>query len=69
MKLLAEQDNKKGIGLVERVKQGQGRPTKIYVKRFTTRAVPAPPPEPSPRPRLFSGQDCGKAAPSYIKSN
>ncbi len=30
-KLLSELDN---IGLIERVKQGQGRPTKIYVKKF-----------------------------------
>ncbi len=47
MKLLAELDKGKGIGLIERVRQGQGRPTKIYVKRFTTRATPpksAPPP-------------------------
>ena len=47
MKLLAELDSKKGIGLVERVKQGQGRPTKLYVKRFTTRTAP---PEPVPPP-------------------
>ena len=40
MKLLAELDKKKGIGLIERVKQGQGRPTKLYVKRFTTRTAP-----------------------------
>ena len=69
-RMLVELDNgKSGFGLIERVRQGQGRPTKIYVKRFTTRAVPTPPPEPSPRLRLFSGQDCGKTAPSYIKSN
>ena len=69
-RMLVELDNgKNGFGLIERVRQGQGRPTKIYVKRFTTRAVPTPPPEPSPRPRLFSGQDCGKVAPNYIKSN
>ena len=43
MKLLAELDQKKGIGLVERVKQGQGRPTKLYVKRFTTRTAPPEP--------------------------
>ncbi len=47
MKLLAELDTKKGIGLIERIKQGQGKPTKIYVKRFTTRTVP-PKPAPSP---------------------
>lgn len=34
MKLLAELDTDKGIGLIERVRQGQGRPTRIYVKRF-----------------------------------
>lgn len=32
VRLLAELDTgKKGFGLIERVKQGQGRPTKIYV--------------------------------------
>ena len=40
MKLLAELDKTKGAGLIERVRQGQGKPTKIYVKRFTTREVP-----------------------------
>lgn len=39
MKLLAELDTGKGIGLIERVKQGQGKPTKIYVKRFITGTV------------------------------
>jgi len=36
--LLAELDGKKGIGLIERKKQGQGRPTIIYVKNFVTAA-------------------------------
>lgn len=41
MKLLAELDSGKcGFALIERVRQGQGKPTKIYVKRFTTREVP-----------------------------
>lgn len=40
MKLLAELDTNKGVGLIERVKQGQGKPTKIFVKRFTSEAVP-----------------------------
>jgi len=48
MKLLAELDTGKGIGLIERVKQGQGRPTKIYVKRFTTQTAPPKPASPSP---------------------
>ena len=52
VKLLAELDTGKGIGLIERVKQGQGRPTKIYVKRFTTHAVPAQSPAPQEVPRL-----------------
>lgn len=57
MKLLAELDTVKGVGLIERIKQGQGKPTKIYVKRFATRSVPqeAPPPEadrPAPIPEV-----------------
>lgn len=39
VKILAELDSKKGIGLIERVKQGQGKPARIYVKQFTSRAV------------------------------
>lgn len=35
MRLLAELDTGKGIGLIERVKQGQGRPDRIFVKRIT----------------------------------
>jgi hypothetical protein len=34
VKILAELDTVTGIGLIERVKQGQGRPTRIYVKNF-----------------------------------
>ena len=33
-KLLAELDSKKGIGLIECVRHGQGKPTTIYVKNF-----------------------------------
>ncbi len=40
VKLLSELDANRGIGLIERVKQGQGRPARIYVKRFAARAVP-----------------------------
>lgn len=64
-KLLVELDTgKTGFGLIERIRQGQGRPTKIYVKRFTTRKIPPQPIEPQdiPRPRLFGSQDCGKTA-------
>jgi len=34
VRLLAELDSDKGIGLIERVKQGMGRPTRIYVMNF-----------------------------------
>ncbi len=50
LKLLAELDDKKGIGLIKRIKQGQGKPTKIFVRRFTTRSVP-PVPERTDPPR------------------
>ena len=49
MKLLSELDKHKGIGLIERVRQGQGKPSKLYVKRFTTREIP-PQPEKLPDP-------------------
>ena len=34
VKMLAELDTEKGVGLIERVKQGQGKPTIIYVMKF-----------------------------------
>ena len=34
LKLFAELDSKKGIGLIERKRQGQGKPTRMYVKKF-----------------------------------
>jgi len=34
VKFLAELDTVNGIGLIERVKQGQGKPARIYVKNF-----------------------------------
>ena len=47
MKLLAELDGDKGIGLIERVRQGQGKPARIYVKRFIARSASADPPAPT----------------------
>ena len=58
VKLLADLDSKKGIGLIERIKQGQGKPAKIYVKRFTTGTNPAIPQEPTP-PTGAPSQDFG----------
>ena len=59
VKLLAELDTGKGFGLIERVKQGQGRPTIIYVKRFTTRQITVEPVVPQEISRLpvFGSQD------------
>ncbi len=68
VKLLSELDTGNGFGLIERVKQGQGRPTKIYVKRFTTREKP-PKPAPAqdiPRLPIFGSQDFSK---SEVKSS
>lgn len=68
VKLLSELDTGKGFGLIERVKQGQGKPARIYVKRFTTRAIPPQPAAPQAVPRLpiFGSQDIGK---SEVKSS
>lgn len=41
-KLLFELDSEKGCGLIERKKQGQGKPTVIYVKKFTAEAYRKP---------------------------
>lgn len=68
VRLLAELDSAKGIGLIERVRQGQGRPTKIFVKQFTTVEVPdfpCPPPptggEPMPTSTKMGCQEVPKA--------
>lgn len=68
VKLLSELDTGNGFGLIERVKQGQGRPTKIYVKRFTTRMKPPQPTVAQDIPRLpiFGSQDFSK---SEVKSS
>ena len=39
-----------GIGLIERKKQGQGRPTRIYVKNFTLPPEPGQPQQPEQAP-------------------
>ena len=51
-KLFRELD-KDGVGLIERKKQGQGRPTRIYVKNFILPPDPGHPQqtEPAPPPR------------------
>ena len=86
VRLLAELDSGKcGFALIERVKQGQGRPAKIYVKKFTTTDVPeTPSPAPIPdfpesemqtsqnqtsRLPLFGSQDFPKGEVSYLDNN
>ena len=86
VRLLAELDSGKcGFALIERVKQGQGRPAKIYVKKFTTTDVPeAPSPAPIPdfpesemqtsqnqtsRLPIFGSQDFPKEEVSYLDNN
>ena len=48
-KLFRELD-KDGIGLIERKKQGQGRPTRIYVKNFILPPEPGQPQQPEQAP-------------------
>lgn len=67
LKMLAELDTNKGVGLIERIKQGQGKPTKIFVKRFTTRAVP-PPPEPERYPVQPGPAGPGIPNPDFLDS-
>ena len=50
VKILSELDNKKGIGLIERVRRGLGKPDLIYVKNFVikeTKPEPTKKDEPS----------------------
>jgi len=63
VRLFAELDS---TGLIERVKQGQGRPTRIYVKNFILPPLPAPAPEPEKPQPLEDGQTSsfGKSAPA-----
>ena len=75
-KLLRELDTETGIGLIERVKQGLGKPTRIYVKAFSSALNDRTPncgdaasktaEKPHSGPRESSSQACGKSAASYI---
>ena len=75
--------NSGGIGLIERRKQGQGRPARIYVKNFTLppdpeECTPIPAPEGPlaltseiPKSALLGSRslDCGKAAANKTDKN
>lgn len=57
-KLLAELDTVKGVGLIERKKQGQGKPTRIYVKQFVESGSESQPEQPkngNPQSRKADG--------------
>jgi hypothetical protein len=76
VRLFKELDKSSGIGLIERCKQGQGKPARIYVKNFTLPPEPeecTPVPAPGgpqvqtsekPQSALLEkrSQDCGKSA-------
>ena len=69
VKLFAELDN---IGLIERKKQGQGRPTRIYVKNFILPPLPdaelGPEPSgfPEGRPDFLFGEVCASPRPGSL---
>ncbi|MDD4431390.1 MAG: DUF6017 domain-containing protein [Bacteroidales bacterium] len=60
VKLFAELDAEKGIGLIERIRQGQGKPAKIYVKRFVLDAEVKSSEKPKSRHRENRSQGPGK---------
>ena len=78
-KLLRELDTETGIGLIERVKQGLGKPTRIYVKAFSSVLNDRTPncgdaaSKTAERPhsglRETSGQECDIPAGNYINNN
>lgn len=59
--------NSGGIGLIERRKQGQGRPARIYVKNFT---LPPDPEEcePAPAPEGSAAQTSEKPKSALLES-
>ena len=58
IKLFNELDTKKGVGLIERVRQGQGRASLIYVKNFAGEIKTSE--KQRSRLRIIEGQDLGK---------
>lgn len=60
VKLFAELDSAKGVGLIKRVKQGLGRPAKIYVLRFMGMEDEPGEDTPEPEPPSYRNPDFGK---------
>lgn len=67
VRLFKELDVSGGIGLIERRKQGQGRPARIYVKNFT---LPPDPEEcePAPAPEGSAAQTSEKPKSALLES-
>jgi hypothetical protein len=70
IKMLAELDTDKGVGLIERIRQGQGRPAIIYIRKFFDDTDPTEvlnsekpksrlPDKPNPRTRKNRSQELG----------
>jgi hypothetical protein len=69
VKMLAELDTAKGVGLIERVKQGQGRPTIIYVRRFFDAAEVLTSEKPKSTLRESRSLDYGKTDTNKTENN
>lgn len=64
VKIMAELDTDKGIGLIQRVKRGLGKPTIIYVKSFVIKEKP----EKQQQPEYTESEDFGSRSPEVGKA-
>ena len=64
VKIMAELDTDKGIGLIQRVKRGLGKPTIIYVKSFIIKEKP----EKKQQPEYVESEDFGSRSPEVRKA-
>lgn len=69
VKLFAELDTEKGYGLIERKKQGQGKPAIIYVKKLCGNAEVLTSEKPKSALRENRSQDFGKSDPNNTNIN
>ena len=68
-KIMAELDDKKGIGLIERKKQGLGKPDMIYVKNFVLSEESEPEMEKESPENAMSPTEVKKVNPNYNNTN
>lgn len=61
LKLFTELDTDKGIGLIKRIRQGQGKPSRIYVMRFLGVEEPQTSANTKSRLRKNRSQEVGKS--------